>query len=224
MAKILLVDDDRTARAAFRALLESEGHEVCLAKNGEEAVSAFGAAHPDLVLLDVMMPKKNGLVTCSELRARDAHVPIIFITAMPSDVSLVRGLGLGADDYIAKDRSPEELLARIGAALRRRATAQPTAPVPVVLGDADIDLHGAVASVGGETVRLTKSEVDFLQLLLSSRGRVFSPEEIFAGLRGEGYVGDVAAIRSMVLRLKRKLGRGGNLIVSERGFGYRLVK
>ena len=94
MAEILLADDDRTARASFKALLESEGFTVRTVRNGDEAVAGFQARRPDLVLLDVMMPKKNGIVACGEIRALDARVPVIFITAMPSDVSLVRGLGI----------------------------------------------------------------------------------------------------------------------------------
>lgn len=227
MAEILLADDDRVARAAFRALLEGEGFSVRLARDGEEAVAAFRARRPDLVLLDVMMPRKNGLAACGEMRALDARVPILFFTAMPSDVSLVRGLGMGADDYIPKDRSPEEFVARVARALRRSADAAAPDGAPpdrLSLGGAEVDFREMTVDAGAGREDLTKSEVQFLQLLASDRGRVFTIEEIFSALRGEGYRGEASAIRSLVLRLKRKLGRGGNLVVSARGFGYRLVK
>ena len=223
--EVLLADDDRAARAAFRTLLESEGYRVRLARNGEEAVAAFQAARPDLVLLDVMMPKKNGLAACGEIRALDAQVPVVFFTAMPSDVSLVRGLGLGGDDYIAKDRSPEEFLARIRAALRRSAASRAATAggMTVCLADATVDFRQMCVTVGEERMALTRSEVQFLRLLLSDAGRVFSNDEIFAALHGEGYIGDDAAIRALVRRLKHKLGRAGNRLVNERALGYRLV-
>ena len=226
MAEILLADDERTARASLKALLEAEGFAVATARNGDEAVAGFQARRPDLVLLDVMMPKKNGLAACGEIRALDAQVPIVFITAMPSDVSLVRGLGLGADDYIAKDRSPEELVARVRAALRRAAgaCARPAdAAERIRLGATEVDCGAMSARSEAGLAHLTRSEMLALRTLAAARGSVVAYEKFFEALGGAGYIGSDAAVSKLVRRLKAKLGRGGELIVSARGTGYRLL-
>lgn len=226
-AEILIVDDDVAVRKSYRLLFEGEGYAVRTARNGEEALRLLAERTPNLILLDVMMPKTNGIAVCQEIRRSDPLVPILFFTAMPSDVSLVRGLGCGADDYIDKSRPPEEFLARVNAALRRvRRIREGEAGLKVLhLGGAEVDLDRMTVAGAGEGEEiLTKSEVQLLRLLNGSPGRVFSKEEIFAALRGDGYLGDDGALRSLVLRLRRKLGRGGNLIVSERGCGYRLMK
>lgn len=225
MAEILLADDDRLARTSFKGLLESEGLSVRLAKNGEEAVAAFRAQHPDLVLLDVMMPKKNGIAACAEIRAMDPLTPIIFFTAMPSDVSLVRGLGMGADDYIAKDRSPEEFVARVRAALRRTTLKPAGADVPasLQLGTTRVDPAVMIARHESGEAHLTRSEMLALRVLTDRRGSIASYAQFFSALGGEGYVGSEEAVGKLIRRLKGKLGRGGELIVCERGVGYRLL-
>lgn len=226
MSEILLADDDRTARASFRALLESEGFAVRAVRNGEEAVAEFRARRPDLVLLDVMMPKKNGLAACGEIRALDSAVPILFFTAMPSDAALVRGLGLGADDYIAKDRSPEEFTARVRAALVRGArldAARGGADAPLRLGTTEVDLCAMSARSEAGAAHLTRSEALALRALADARGKVVAYAQFFEAVGGEGYIGSDEAVGRLVRRLKAKLGRGGELIVSERGTGYRLL-
>ena len=225
--EILVVDDDVAVRKSYRFLFGGEGYAVRTARNGEEGLRLVAERRPDLVLLDVMMPKTNGIAVCQEIRRTDPRLPVLFFTAMPSDVSLVRGLGCGADDYIDKTRPPEEFLARVDAALRRvRRISEGEAEFRVLrLGGAEVDLERLTVVAEDEREEgLTKSEVQFLRLLSDKPGRVFSKDEIFAALRGEGYVGDDSALRSLVLRLRRKLGRGGNLIVSERGWGYRLMQ
>ena len=120
---ILLADDEPVVRKTYRALFEGEGYSVRTARNGEEAVAMFAERRPDLVLLDVMMPRMSGTAACAAIRGSDPLVPILFFTAMPSDVGAVRALGFGADDYIDKAKSPEELLARVASALRRSRAA-----------------------------------------------------------------------------------------------------
>ncbi len=222
-AEILVAEDEPSARRGFRALFEGEGYTVRTARDGEDAIAKFTERRPDAVLLDVMMPKMNGIAACVEIRKSDPLVPILFFTAMPSDVGAVRALGLGADDYIDKAKSPEELLARVAAALRRASAARPRADV-VALGGVTVDLATMTASGDGVSAELTKSEALFLRLLASERGRCFSFDEIFAALRGEGYVGDDNAVRCTAKRLKAKLGRAGELIANARGVGYRLVR
>ena len=222
-AEVLIAEDEPSARRGFRALFEGEGYAVRTARDGAEAVAKFLERRPDAVLLDVMMPKMNGIVACAEIRKSDPLVPILFFTAMPSDVGAVRALGLGADDYIDKAKSPEELLARVAAVLRRASAARPRADV-LSLGGVTVDFATMTASGGGISEELTKSESLFLRLLAAERGKCFSFDEIFAALRGEGYIGDDNAVRCIAKRLKAKLGRAGELISNARGVGYKLVK
>lgn len=222
-AEILIAEDEPSARRGFRALFEGEGYVVRTARDGEDALAKFKERRPDAVLLDVMMPKMNGIAACAEIRKSDSLVPILFFTAMPSDVGAVRALGLGADDYIDKAKSPEELLARVAAVLRRASSARPRADV-LSLGGVTVDFATMTAYGEGVSEELTKSESLFLRLLASERGKCFSFDEIFAALRGEGYVGDDNAVRCIAKRLKTKLGRAGELISNARGVGYKLVK
>ena len=223
-AEILIADDEAAARRGFRALFEGEGYAVRTARDGEEALAKFKERRPDAVLLDVMMPKMNGIIACAEIRRSDPLVPILFFTAMPSDVGAVRALGLGADDYIDKAKSPEELLARVAAVLRRASVIASDKRDKLSLGGVTVDFATMTASGDGVSEELTKSEALFLRLLASERGRCFSFDEIFAALRGEGYIGDDNAVRCIAKRLKAKLGRAGELIANARGVGYKLVK
>ena len=223
-AEILIADDEAAARRGFRALFEGEGYAVRTARDGEEALAKFRESRPDAILLDVMMPKMNGIIACAEIRRSDPLVPILFFTAMPSDVGAVRALGLGADDYIDKAKSPEELLARVAAVLRRASVIASDKRDKLSLGGVTVDFATMTASGDGVSEVLTKSESLFLRLLASERGRCFSFDEIFAALRGEGYVGDDNAVRCIAKRLKAKLGRAGELIANARGVGYKLVK
>ncbi len=223
-AEILIAEDEPSARRGFRALFEGEGYAVRTARDGEEALAKFRESRPDAILLDVMMPKMNGIIACAEIRRSDPLVPILFFTAMPSDVGAVRALGLGADDYIDKAKSPEELLARVAAVLRRASVIASDKRDKLSLGGVTVDFATMTASGDGVSEELTKSESLFLRLLASERGRCFSFDEIFAALRGEGYIGDDNAVRCIAKRLKAKLGRAGELIANARGVGYKLVK
>ena len=223
-AEILIAEDEPSARRGFRALFEGEGYAVRTARDGEEALAKFRESRPDAILLDVMMPKMNGIIACAEIRRSDPLVPILFFTAMPSDVGAVRALGLGADDYIDKAKSPEELLARVAAVLRRASVIASDKRDKLSLGGVTVDFATMTASGDGISAELTKSEALFLRLLASERGRCFSFDEIFAALRGEGYIGDDNAVRCIAKRLKAKLGRAGELISNARGVGYKLVK
>lgn len=227
MSRILIADDERTARNSFKAVFEGEGYSVLLAKDGAEAVRLFTENSPDLVLLDVMMPKMNGLAACAEIRRLDAVTPILFFTAMPSDVSLVRGLGLGADDYIDKARSPEEFVARVRAALRRKEAIEASARAGdvVVLGSVTVDLRKMTIDDGmGGIVSLTKSETLLLDAFNRARGKYLGNDELFSIIHGEDYSGDVNKVRSFVSTLKKKLGRAGDLIVNSYRSGYSLIK
>ena len=224
MKEILIADDELSVRRAFRTMFESEGYAVRLARNGDEAISMFADRRPDLVLLDVMMPGRNGMSVCEELRRMDAATPVLLFTAAPSEATLVRGLGLGADDYIPKTAGREELFARVRAAIARREACAAAARTDVLdLAGVRVDLSAMTVSGGDAGAALTKSEAVVLRRLAERRGAVVSGAELFSALRGEGYVGDDRAMRKLVQRLREKLGRAGNLVVNERGAGYRLV-
>ncbi len=228
MAEILIADDERTVRAAYRKLLECEGHSVRAVRNGKEAVEAFTEHRPDLVLLDVDMPVMNGFVACRALREIDRYVPILFLTAMAADADQLRGLGLGADDYVFKTVTTPILLARVTAALERRAAfAQPNdaAPGKIVLGRVTVDLDTLDVRVGTRIgAQLTKNEAAILRALNEGRGKVHTIEEITEAVHGGAYVLEPSAFRSYLANLRRKLGPAGALIVTERDRGYRLLK
>lgn len=226
LGEILVVDDDRTVRYAFKALFEAEGYSVSLARDGDEAVRVFGERRPSLVLMDVMMPKKNGIAACAEIRSMDPLVPILSFSALPNDVAMLRTLGNGADDYIPKDRSPEEFVARVNAAVRKAEKIKSLIPGGGDVwksGTTVVDFGAMRVTSDGQTHALTRSERLFLKLLMSSPGRCFSYSEIFSALRGEGYVGDDAAVRNLVSRLKHKLGHEGSRLSSVRSYGYRFT-
>ena len=230
MAKILLADDEKTIfRDPMKAVLVSEGYEVVTAKDGNEAVKRFLAEQPDIVLLDVDMPKKNGYIACQEIRASSGEVPILFLTNKNREADELRGLGYGADDYIAKDVGDAVILARVRAALARQertAACRPSAnPAMVKIGDwrADLKSHVLYAADGSEE-RLTATESNILSTLVSHEGETFTNDELIAALRGAGYACEDSMLHSHVSRLRRKLGDAAKAIETIRGGGYRYVR
>jgi len=229
MAEILLVDDERVLREGLNAQLVGEGFEVRTARDGEEAVAKFAERRPDLVLLDVMMPKMNGFRACEEIRRQDALVPIVFLTAKDSEADQVRGIGLGADDYISKDAGESLLVARIRRALERSAVVAKMAAevghARLELGRISVDLESLVVYDGDVGIEhLTKTEAGILKILGSERGRYFSLDELITGLRGGGFACVDSMVYVHVFRLRQKLGAAADMIVQERGTGYCLSK
>ena len=229
MAEILIVDDERVLREGLKAMLAGEGHRVRTARDGEDALRKISERAPDLVLLDVMMPKMNGFKTCEEIRKTDRMVPVIFLTAKDSEADQVRGIGLGADDYISKDAGEALLLARIGRALERERnfgeSMAKRETQPIRLGRVCVDLKSlSVFDSSGEIDRLTKTEADILKLLDSDRGSYFSVERIIGDLRGQGFACTDNMLYSHVSNLRRKLGASGDLISSSRKSGYCLSR
>jgi len=226
MSSILLVDDDAAIRRTFRVLLEGEGYAVRVARNAEDALAKLSEARPDLVLLDVMMPGRNGFAVCGEIRKTDKLLPVLFLTALDSEADQVRGFGLGADDYISKTTGDAELLARVRRALDRAVaySASQGNARTVKIGAVTVDFDRHVILDGDKTTSLTASESDLLRCLSGRRGEICGMAEIFAFLRGTGYLGDIAAIRMLVMRLRRKLGRAGDMVANVPNVGYYLVK
>lgn len=227
MFEILIVDDERVIRAALKALLESEGYVVRVARNGEDALASFREARPDLVLMDVMMPGMNGFDVCKKIRRLDEKVPVAFLTAKDDDASGLRGFGSGGDDFISKATCEELLLARIRRLIGRASLPRFTAAKKktIEIGSVTVDLTCfAVVEAGRQIARLTKTEADILRLLDSDRGSPFSVDELIDGLRGDGYACEDAMVYVHVSHLRHKLGRASAMIGSTRGSGYRLVK
>lgn len=200
-ASILLVDDERIVRAALSDDLRASGYEVTSAPGGEAGLAAFGKSRPDLVLLDVMMPGMDGYEVCRRLRALDREVPVVFLSALDGEVDQIRGLDVGANDYVSKTASGAMLQARIRAALE----------------------HARRVSLCSAPAGMTKTEADIYRLLKSAPGRYFSYREIFADICGEGYYADEGAVRSHVSRLRGKLP-AGETVEAKRGRGYALLR
>lgn len=221
---ILVVDDERVIRNGLRALLQEEGYAVSLAHNGDQALEAFASQRPGLILLDLMMPGRNGFSVCDEIRRKDPLVPIIFLTAKDDESAQIRAFGLGADDYIAKSAGSAELLARIRRAMNRAESIRTaaTGARTARIGALTVDYDALTVRGDGVDERLTKTEADLLWLLNTERGRLFSYGEILDVLRGGG-VASAAALQTHMSRLKRKLGRAGELIFNERSLGYKLL-
>ena len=222
MAEILIVDDERVVRKGLKALLAGEGFAVREARDGEEALSAIAEKRPDLVLLDVMMPKMNGFRACEEIRKIDALLPVVFLTAKAAEADQVRGMGLGADDYVSKDASDAVLFARLRRALER-AEAYDAQSAVLALGHVRVNLDRASLVDGEKTVVLTSSEIGILRLLVSGRGRVFTKDEIIAALRGAGYACEDGLVYTHVYNLRRKLGSAAEYLVCDRALGYKLM-
>ena len=222
MAEILIVDDERALREGLKATLSGEGHAVRTARDGVDALRKISERAPDLVLLDVMMPKMNGFKACEEIRKADRTVPVIFLTAKDSEADQVRGIGLGADDYISKDVGEAVLLARISRALARVADYD-RQPAVIVLGKLKVDLDRMLVIGAGDAVHLTPTEGGILRLLASGRGRYFSKDEIIDGLRGKGYACEDSMVYSHIYHLRGKLGVAADCLTCDRLLGYRLV-
>ena len=191
-ARILIVEDDSSIAAGLRLNLKHEGYQVRLATDGEAGLRAALEEPPDLVLLDVMMPKMNGYEALREMRRRGVTAAVIMLTAKALEEDKVLGLELGADDYVAKPFGLPELLARVKAVLRRRLE---TAPVTVTVGRADVDVRARSVRAGDEEVALSPREMSLLLFLIEHKGRALSRTQLLEGAWG--------------LRLRRHRAHGG---------------
>lgn len=209
-------------REALAMLLESEGYAVVKAVDGEEALAKYHERHPDLVLLDVMMPRKNGYAVCEAIRAQDRQVPILFLTAKDSDADELRGLMLGADDYMSKTSSDPVKLARIANALERRGGQE--ASGDFTFADHKVDTVGVrlVAADGAETP-LTVREVEILRYLSAHPGELLSRDFLLTRFWGVNFEGEDISLSVAISRLRGKLGKDGAHIETVYGGGYRFT-
>ena len=234
MPLILIAEDDPAIREALAAAMESDGHSVRLAADGAEALALAAATpRPDLVLLDIMMPKRSGYEVCTELRRADPLLPILFLTAKATEADAVLGLGLGADDYIAKPFGVDELLARVRAALRR-ASARPGSPArpgcpipdpaPFPFGPYTVDpARYALRAPSSPDIPLTDRELGLLRLFASRPGEVLTRDFLLDALWGVHYAGTTRTLDQHIAQLRRKLGPAASLLSTVHGLGYRFT-
>jgi two-component system response regulator RegX3 len=211
--KVLLVEDEESFIDALSVGLAREGFDITVAKDGHEALAAFAASPPDLVLLDVMLPKMSGLDVCREIR-KTSSVPILMVTARAGEIDTVVALEVGADDYVTKPYRLRELVARIRAVMRRRSndTAEPAivemAPGGDYIfraGDVTVDVDRHEVHVRGELVSLPLKEFDLLSLLVANSGRALPRELIIDRVWGSDYYGDTKTLDVHVKRLRAKV-------------------
>jgi len=223
-ARILVVEDERDISALVAYHLTREGYRVRTAEGGQEAVELAESERPDLVILDLMLPGFSGYDVLTEMRKRPelADVPVIVLTARREEADRVKGLELGADDYVTKPFSPRELILRVGAVLRR-AQAPAVAGSGRMLrgGSVAVDLSAMRVVVSGASIDLTPTEYRLLVTLLERRGRVQSRQQLLEGAWDIHARIETRTVDMHVQRLRSKLGESGGMIETVRGFGYR---
>src|SRR3954469_14526698 len=222
--RILVVDDERAVRESLRRALTLDGYEVELASDGEEALERFSAPtpEPDAVVLDVLMPRVNGLEVCRRLRAAGNRIPVLMLTARDQVEDRVEGLDAGADDYVVKPFALEELLARMRAILRRSGAA--TGEETLRFADVELDPVAHEVRRGGEPIELTRTEFSLLELFMRNPRQVLTRSVIFERVWGYdfGYASNSLDVYVGYLRRKTEPGGRPRLIQTVRGVGYAL--
>ena len=222
-AVILIIEDDLEIQDMLAFAFATEGWKLIMTKSGEEGLDALKSITVNCILLDIMLPKMDGLKVLKKIRAIDnlKNVPIILATAKGEESDIVIGLELGADDYVVKPYSPKVLVARIRTALRRLEEAKEIASDLVEQGSLKIDLLRHTAFDGDRVLELSATEFALLQYFLSHPDRVFSRNQLITALHGGDYPVTERSIDVQILALRKKLGESGNLIETIRGVGYR---
>jgi len=225
--RLLIIEDEENLLAALKYNLEREGYSVSTAVDGEQGLETARQAKPDLVILDIMLPKLDGFEVCRILR-RESDIPILMLTAKGEEVDRVVGLELGADDFVTKPFSTRELVARVRALLRRSRTAAASTPEHgdevLRAGDLEINLASHTASLHGAPLDLKPREFDLLALLVANKGRAFTRNQILERLWGHDFIGDTRTVDVHVRWLREKIESDPGIperIITIRGVGYR---
>ncbi|MHA6670076.1 response regulator [Homoserinimonas sp. A447] len=224
MTRILIVEDERSLSEPLAYLLEREGYETVVADDGLKAVAEFEANGADLILLDLMLPGISGTEVCRRVRMQ-SQVPIIMLTAKDSEVDIVVGLELGADDYVTKPYSTRELLARIRAVMRRRVDdGDDDGDTVIEIGPVRMDLERHTVAVAGEDIAIPLKEYDLLEVLMRNAGRVLTRGQLIDRVWGENYFGDTKTLDVHIKRIRSRIEESPSepqLLVTVRGLGYR---
>ena len=221
---ILIIEDDSDIRELIRYNMEREGYKVYDFDAIDEASNWLSKKLPNLILLDIMLPGKDGLTFCRELKKdeRFSNIPVILITARNEDADIVAGLEVGADDYIVKPFSARVLTARIRAVLRARETTSKEATDILSCGPFEIDRACHIAKVNGKAITLTIGEFNALELFMRRPGVVFSRDQIIDALHGHNHFAADRAVDVLIVGLRKKIGRRSDWIETIRGIGYRM--
>lgn len=224
---VLVVEDEESFIEALTVGLRREGFDVAIARDGIDALAAFDAHKPDIVLLDVMLPRMSGIDVCRQIRTK-SRVPIIMVTAKGAEIDTVVGLEVGADDYVTKPYRLRELVARMRAVLRRSPNDEAQAEIPgegaIEVGDVRLDPERHEVWVRGDQVPLPLKEFDLLHLLLANAGRVLPRELLIDRIWGHDYVGDTKTLDVHIKRLRAKVEEDPAVpvrIITIRGLGYK---
>ncbi len=223
MTRILIVEDESSLSEPLAYLLEREGYETAIAADGLTAVAEFDRNGADIILLDLMLPGMPGTEVCREIRTRST-VPIIMVTAKDSEVDIVVGLELGADDYMTKPYSTRELLARIRAVMRRRIDTDADDNLVLEAGTVRMDVERHAVSVDGKDVAMPLKEFELLELLLRNSGRVLTRGQLIDRVWGADYFGDTKTLDVHIKRIRSKIEKKPGeptMLVTVRGLGYR---
>ncbi len=206
MQHILIADDNRDITDILSTYSKMEGFEPVVAGDGEEAIRLFMEYNPEVVLLDVMMPKEDGYEVCRKIRSK-SDVPVILITARGEDFDKIMGLDIGADDYIVKPFSPREVMARVRAVMRRmtKSAKDTTSENVISIGNLEINLEEYTLHIGGKKIALTKKEIETMWTLASNPNKVFTRDNLLDSLWGFDYFGDSRTVDSHIKRLRAKL-------------------
>ncbi len=217
---ILIIEDEKSIQNIIRAFLEDAGYSVVLADDGVDGIAKFHKCGPDLVLLDLLLPKVDGFAVCEIIR-KESKVPIIMLTALDDDDNQMKGFDLAADDYITKPFSMPLVVRRIEAVLRR--TERGTEECSVIrYKNITLDENGFTVLVNNENVPLTTREFEILKLLLENQGRVFTRDKLLNSVWGYDYFGDEKIVNTHIKNIRRKLGV--DCIETIRGVGYKIEK
>jgi two-component system response regulator VicR len=220
--KILIVDDEKPISDIIKYNLEKEGFEAVVAYDGEEALRVVFQTNPDLVLLDIMLPKMDGFQVCKKIR-ETMNIPIIMITAKEEEVDKILGLELGADDYITKPFGMRELIARVKANLRRVKIDTTNTGSRIASGDLSIDLDKYEVKKRDEIIELTLREFELLKFIATQENQVFNREQLLKDVWGYEYYGDIRTVDVTVRRLREKIeddSSNPTYVLTKRGVGY----
>ncbi len=218
---ILIIEDEASIQKIIKAFLEDAGYTVVLADDGLEGIEKFHKCNPDLVLLDLMLPKIDGFAVCEILR-KESRVPIIMLTALDDDDSQMKGFDALADDYITKPFTMPLVMRRIEAVLRRTEQGSQDETTVIRYKEITLDIDSFTVLVSGENISLTTREFEILKLLLENQGRVFTRDNLLNTVWGYDYFGDAKIVNTHIKNIRRKLGV--DYIETIRGVGYKIEK